>query len=123
MRPRALIAIVDDDSAARGAMVSLLEAMEFDARGFESALAFLGSDIRASTLCLVSDVRMPGMSGPDLHRMLHASGTAIPTILVTAYPDGSTQTAALEAGVHAYLAKPLDPDALLACILEALRAR
>ena len=122
MRPSVLIAIIDDDEAARDAMVSLVAAMGFQAKGFDSAFAFLASDDRTATSCLLSDVRMPGMSGLELYRSLLASGRRIPTILTTAYPDRSTQARALDAGVHGYLAKPFDPEVLLACLHAALRA-
>lgn len=109
-------------------MVSLVAAMGFDTRAFASASAFLTSDlrtcdIRSAAACLISDIRMPGMSGLELYRTLLASGRAIPTILVTAYPDDTTKARALEAGIHGYLAKPFDPEVLLACLHEALRAR
>jgi len=127
MPTSALIVVIDDDDSARAAMVSLVAAMSFDTRAFANASAFLTSDLRTSDIrsaaCLISDVRMPGMSGLELYLTLCASGRAIPTILVTAYPDDTTKARALEAGVHGYLAKPFDPEVLLACLHEALRAR
>jgi CheY-like chemotaxis protein len=74
----------------------------------------------ARTACLITDVRMPGMNGFDLYRHLVASGTPIPTVLVTAYPEDSTRARALKVGVGCYLAKPLEPDELLGCIRSAL---
>ena len=115
-----LIAIVDDDDSARDATLSLVRALGFAASGFRSAADYLGSGDMSQTACLIADVRMPGMSGPELYRHLVASGTPIPTVLVTAYPENSTRARALKAGVGWYLAKPLEPDELLGCIRSAL---
>jgi FixJ family two-component response regulator len=115
-----LIAIVDDDDSARNATMCLVRALGFVATGFQSATDYLESGDMPKTACLIADVRMPGMSGPELHRHLVASGTPIPTVLVTAYPEDSTRERALRAGVGWYLAKPVEPDELLGCIRSAL---
>ena len=118
----ARIAVIDDDAPALQATVSLIAAMGFEARGFESAYAFLASGLLATTDCLVSDIRMPGMSGVELYRRLLASDNAIPTILTTAYPDEPTRALAMAAGIDGYFAKPFDPEDLMACLRKALRA-
>lgn len=115
-----LVAIVDDDASAREALIALVRAMGFNAMGFASASAFLGAPERSSTACLLSDVRMPGMTGLDLHFSLAAAQRPVPTILVTAYPDDATRGHALAAGVIAYLAKPCSPDLLAHAIRGAL---
>lgn len=118
----ALVAIVDDDPAARDAVASLVSAMGYRTIACEGAAAFLSSDLRPTTACVISDVRMPGISGLELYRSLEDSGRAVPMILMTAYPDETTRASALAAGVHGYLAKPFDPETLLACIRKAIQA-
>jgi FixJ family two-component response regulator len=83
----------------------------------------LTSDAVRSTSCLIADVQMPGMSGLELRRRLAASGNAIPTILITAYPDDTVRAHAHEAGVIGYLTKPFSDDELIGCIDLALERR
>ena len=116
MSDDSLISIVDDDESAREAVAGLVRSLGFVAAEFESAADFLKSDHRSRTACLIADVRMPGMTGPELYRHLMASGTPIPTVLITAYADEAAHARALKAGIRCYLAKPLKPDELLACI-------
>jgi FixJ family two-component response regulator len=118
-----LIAIVDDDDLVREATVDLVRALGFAAAGFASASELLKSEDLPQMACLITDMRMPGMSGLELHAHLAGSGTPIPTILVTAYPEDSTRIRALEAGVRDYLEKPLDADQLLACVRSAVGQR
>jgi FixJ family two-component response regulator len=114
-----LISIVDDDEAAREAVVGLVRVLGFAAAAFRSAAEFLKSGCLLRTDCLIADMQMPGMTGFELYRHLVAAGQSIPTILVTAYPDEAVRAFALSAGVRCYLAKPLEPDALLGCIRSA----
>ena len=94
-------------------MMSLGYAVE----AFQSAAEFLASPLLASTACLVSDVQMPGMTEvTELHRHLVDAGHAIPTILVTAYPDEVVRRRALKDGVVCYLRKPVDDDHLERCL-------
>jgi FixJ family two-component response regulator len=115
-----LVAIVDDDESHRRATQSLLRAAGFATAVFEDAESFLNSAIRASTACLVTDMRMPGMSGLELHRALVACGAAIPTVLITAYAEDDTRLQALDAGIACFLGKPFAADDLLECIRGAL---
>jgi FixJ family two-component response regulator len=115
-----LISIVDDDESVREATKSLMRALGFLAETFGSAEEFLKSDRLHWTACLIADVQMPHMGGVELHRHLVASGVAIPTILMTAYPNRSVRTRALKAGIVSYLIKPFNKDDLLACIRSAL---
>jgi FixJ family two-component response regulator len=115
-----LISIVDDDESVREATKGLMRAVGFCADAFGNAEDFLKFDRLHSTDCLIADVQMPQMSGLELHRRLVESGVAIPTILITAYPDDSGRERALKAGVIGYLAKPFTMDDLLACIHAAL---
>jgi FixJ family two-component response regulator len=118
MPERPLIAIVDDDKSIRNATQDLLKAAGFSTATFEDAESFLGSASRASAACLVTDMRMPGMSGLELHQALVASGHGIPTVIITAHPEEWTQ--ARKAGITCYLIKPFAPDDLLECVREAL---
>jgi FixJ family two-component response regulator len=115
-----LIVIVDDDRSIRNAMQDLLKAAGFSAATFEDAESFLRSASCASAACLVADMRMPGMTGLQLHQELVASGHAISTIIVTAHPEELTQARARQAGITCYLIKPFTPDELLECVREAL---
>jgi FixJ family two-component response regulator len=120
MAHRPLVAIVDDDESLRNATRDLLRAAGFSTATFEDAESFLGSGSRASTACLVADMRMPGMTGLELYQALVASGDAIPTVIITAHPEEVTQSRAREAGITCYLSKPFEPDDLLECVREAL---
>lgn len=115
-----LVSIIDDDESAREAVAGLVRALGFDVAEFPGAADFLKSAQVSRTACLIADMRMPGMTGLDLYRHLITVGTPIPTVLVTAYPDEAVRARASKAGIRCYLAKPLEPDALLRCIRSAL---
>ena len=87
---------------------------------FADAESFLTSASEPRAACLVADMRMPGMSGLQLHQHLIASGAPIPTVLITAYPSDATRLRAHEAGIVCCLAKPFSPDELLECVRGAL---
>jgi FixJ family two-component response regulator len=118
-----VISIVDDDQSVREGTTDLLKSMGFDAEAFERAEDFLKSDRLHRTTCLIADVQIPGMTGLELHGRLVDSGTPIPTILITAFPDERDRTRALQTGVICYLIKPYDDDDLLACIRSALESK
>jgi FixJ family two-component response regulator len=120
MAERPLVVIVDDDNSFRNATSNLLKSAGFSTATFENAESFLGSTSRASAACLVADMRMPGMTGLELHQTLVLSGHGIPTVLITAHPEEVTQSRAREAGITCYLSKPFAPDELLECVREAL---
>jgi FixJ family two-component response regulator len=120
MPERPLVAIVDDDESHRRATQSLLRAAGFSTVVFGDAESFLSSAIHASTACLVTDMRMPGMSGLELYQALVASGETIPTVLVTAYTDDLTRLKARNAGITCFLGKPFAVEDLLECIRNAL---
>jgi FixJ family two-component response regulator len=115
-----LVAIVDDDKSIRNSTQDLLKAAGFSTVTFEDAESFLGWGSRASTACLVADIRMPGMTGLELHQELIASGHSIPTVIITAHPQELMQARAREAGITCYLSKPFEPDELLECVQNAL---
>jgi FixJ family two-component response regulator len=114
------IAVVDDDRSIRNATQDLLNAAGFSTFTFENAKSFLGSSVRASVACLIADMRMPGMSGLELHEHLAASGAGIQTVIITAHPEELTRDRAREAGITCFLAKPFTPDELLECVREAI---
>ena len=120
MPAKPLVAIVDDDPSMRDATSNLLEAEGMSTARFADAESFLESVDRLRPACLLADMRMPGMSGLELHGHLVAAGTAIPTILITAYASDETRLRAREAGIVCCLAKPFAPDELLACVGRAL---
>jgi FixJ family two-component response regulator len=115
-----LIAVVDDDRSIRNATQDLLNAAGFSTLTFENAKSFLGSSVRASAACLVADMRMPGMSGLDLHEHLATSGAGIPTVIITAHPEELTRERARRLGITCFLTKPFTPDELLQCVRKAL---
>src|SRR5258708_40055525 len=117
-----LIAIVDDDESIRDTTKDLLESAGFSAAVFARAASLLRSRRLNQVCCLIADMRMPKMTGLELHKHLVASNRAIPTILMTAYPDARAQAQAVKANVVCYLVKPFAADDLLACLRSALRS-
>ena len=115
-----LVAIVDDDRSIREATSNFLQAVGLCTATFDDARSFLQSARRRSTACLVTDVRMPGINGFELHQELIASGDGIPTVLITAYLDDSVRARARDAGIVCCLGKPFAPAELLHCVREAL---
>jgi FixJ family two-component response regulator len=118
-----LVAIVDDDESIRATTKDLLESAGFSAAAFARAASFLKSKRLSQVSCLIADMRMPNMTGLELHQHLVASKRAIPTILMTAYPDQRTQAQAMKANVVCYLIKPFAADELLACVRRAVQRR
>jgi FixJ family two-component response regulator len=120
MQEGSLIAVVDDDASIRIATQDLLKAAGYPTASFRDAKAFLDSPICARVACLVADIQMPGMTGLDLHEYLAASGTKIPTIIITAHPGELTRERALAAGITCFLIKPFAPDDLVDCVRKAV---
>lgn len=118
-----LISVIDDDESVREATRGLLRSFGFTIETFPSALDFLASAHLHETSCLIADIHMPAMTGLELHGRLVESGHAIPTILITAYPDESLRDRALKNGVICHLSKPFGADELLQCVHRALRQR
>ena len=120
MPERSLISIVDDDQPLLESMSRLMRSRGYTVQTFPSAADFLASPRLGETVCLIADVNMPGMNGDELHRRLINSGYAIPTILVTAYPDDVVQARALKDGIVYFLRKPVDENHLVDCIRSVL---
>src|SRR4051812_13668087 len=115
-----IIAIVDDDELVRSALQGLMKSAGFATRTFESAEDFLNSGQHRQTACLLTDIRMPGMSGLDLQATLNADNCRIPTIFITAHGDEKLRVRALRAGAVEFLAKPFDDEVLLESVRAAL---
>ena len=115
-----LIAIVDDDESIRNALQGMMKAVGFKTQAFSSAEDFLKSGQQSQTACLITDIRMPGMSGLDLQAKLNADNCKIPTIFITAHGDAKLRIQALRAGAVEFLAKPFDDEVLLESVRAAL---
>jgi FixJ family two-component response regulator len=115
-----LVAIVDDDDSVRGTLQELLRSAGFPSRAFESAEEFLGSGHQQDTACLITDIRMPGMSGLELQAKLNAERCKIPTIFITAHGDEEMRLRALRAGAVEFLPKPFDDEILIESVRAAL---
>jgi FixJ family two-component response regulator len=115
-----LVVIVDDDDSVRSALEGLLKAVGLPAQAFASAEGFLESGQQHQTACLITDIRMPGMSGLDLQAKLNAERCRIPIIFITAHGDAKMRMQALRAGAVEFLAKPFDDEVLLENIRAAL---
>ncbi len=115
-----LISIIDDDDAHRSSLENLIRSVGLRAQGFSSAEAFLSSNRMPETRCLVLDVRMPEMSGPELQRRMAVANSPIPIIFITAHEDDAQRTQAFEAGAVAFLHKPFYEEELLHAIDAAL---
>ena len=121
MVTRALISVVDDDESVRESLPDLLKEFGFEARTFSSAEDFLASESIAETKCLVLDVAMPGMSGPDLQRELTRREQSIPIVFITAHRDDTVRPRLIAAGAVDCLFKPFEPTDLLEALNAALR--
>ena len=121
MPKASLVSVVEDDRFFRESMRRLMRSLGYSVEAFPTAADFLASPRLAETACLITDVHMPVMTGLELHRRLIEAGYAIPTILVTGYPDEDVRTRALKDGVVCYLRKPVDQEHLLRCVRAALR--
>ena len=119
---RALLSVVDDDESIRESVPDLIKEFGFAARAFPSAEAFLSSGCVDETSCLILDIAMPGMSGPELYQELKRRGEKIPVIFITAQKDETIRARALEQGAAGFLLKPFSDAALLAAIKTALQA-
>jgi FixJ family two-component response regulator len=120
MPDTSLVSIVDDDLFFRESMRRLMRSLAYNAEAFGSAADFLAFPRLAETQCLIADVNMPAMTGIELYRHLTDTGRAIPTILVTAYPNDVDRTRTLNEGVVCYLRKPVDEQHLKRCLRAAL---
>jgi two-component system response regulator FixJ len=119
----AVVYVIDDDDAVRKSLTFLLKTAGLDARTHESATSFLDHLPQLRTGCIVTDVRMPGMSGLDLLRRLKERQIAVPVIVITGHGDVPLAVEAMKLGASDFLEKPFDDEALLAAINVALRGQ
>jgi FixJ family two-component response regulator len=115
-----MVAIVDDDESVRASLLALMKEAGLRAQAFASAEEFLDSGQQEETGCLVTDIRMPGMSGLDLQEKLNEEDFRIPTIFITAHGDTKMRMQALRSGAVEFLAKPFDDETLLKTIRVAM---
>jgi two-component system response regulator FixJ len=116
------IALIEDDEAALESLRLLLESRGVSVCGFASAEAFLASLGEGKPECVVSDVRLPGLSGVDLQRTLKAQGSDVPVILITGHGDIAMAVTAMKDGAFDFVEKPYDAEQLIANIQRALAA-
>ena len=121
MATRSLVSIVDDDESVRESLPDLVRQFGFAAAAFSSAEAFLASDVVSETRCLLLDVAMPGMSGPDLQQELIHRRRTIPIVFITANGDRTIRPSLLAQGAMECLFKPFSEAALLDALNAALR--
>jgi FixJ family two-component response regulator len=120
--PRLLVAVIDDDESVRESLPDLLREFGYAVETFASSEEFLASGDLGGTRCLILDVAMPGMSGPELHRELQRRGGAIPVVFITAHSDDTVRPRLLAQGAVDCLFKPFTESALLTAIRAAVRA-
>jgi FixJ family two-component response regulator len=120
---QSLISIIDDDGSFLDSMRRLLKSLGYDVAAFRSAGQFLASAKLNSTACVIADVQMPLMTGVELFEHLIATKNAIPTILVTGYPNVQVEERMRTLGVECYLRKPLDEAVLIGCLRSACARR
>jgi FixJ family two-component response regulator len=118
--PRPTVSVVDDDESVRESVPDLLKELGFAANAFSSAEQFLSSVLLDKTMCLVLDVAMPGISGPDLQQELLRRGVTIPIVFITANADHGVRSRLLAQGAIECLVKPFSAEALLGAVNAAL---
>ena len=115
-----IVAIIEDDESYRDAVQRLLKSAGLPVQSFDSAEAFLNSGQQHKTGCLISDIRMPGMSGLELQSKLNSDHCPIPTIFITAHGDEKMRLQAMRGGAVKFLMKPFNAETLLEAIRTAL---
>ena len=122
MSENALISIIDDDALAGDGIRELVESLGYRAIAFNSAEHFLGSSMISQTMCVITDVQMPGLNGLELQETLQSQGRHIPVILITAYANEKQRARAMNGGAVGFLSKPFNEEALVSC-LTAIKSR
>jgi FixJ family two-component response regulator len=117
-----MVALVEDDDSYRVAVQRLLKSAGFLVQSFATAEDFLRSGRQHETGCLITDIRMPGMSGLDLQAKLNADHCLIPTIFVTAHGDEDMRLQAMRGGAVKFMVKPFDGEILLESVRAAFEA-
>jgi FixJ family two-component response regulator len=115
-----MVSIVDDDDLMRAALQGLLKSAGLPTQAFASAEEFLRSGHQHDTACLITDIRMPGVSGLELQAKLNRDHCRIPTIFITAHGDAKMRMQAMRAGAMEFFAKPFDDEVLLESVRAAM---
>ena len=123
MAIRSLVSVVDDDESVRESLPDLLRELGFEVEAFSSGEEFLASECVGETKCLILDIAMPGMTGPDLQRELKLRRKEIPIVFITAHRDETVRPQVLEQGAVECLFKPFSDTALLDAVNAALRVK
>ena len=119
-KARPLLSVVDDDESVSESLPDLLRELGFAARAFSSAQEFLASGFLDQTSCLILDIAMPGMSGPELQQELKHRGKQVPIIFITGQRNETIRARLLKQGAAGFLLKPFSDAALFAAIKTAL---
>ena len=117
-----MVAVIEDDESYRDAVERLLKSAELSVQSFGSAEAFLNSGQQHETGCLITDIRMPGISGLELQSKLNSDHCPIPTIFITAHGDEKMRLQAMRGGAVKFLVKPFDGETLLEAVRVALNS-
>lgn len=120
MQSSGMVHVIDDDEALRESLLFLLNAAKFQVRSYESAEAFLDAMGHAEAGCIITDVRMPGMTGLELIRRLKTSHAAFPVIVISGHADVPLAVEAMKLGAVEFLEKPFEEGALISAVLGAL---
>jgi two-component system, LuxR family, response regulator FixJ len=118
---KATVDVIDDDEAIRQSLAFLLQAAKLEVKTYSTAMAFLDALPDAASGCVITDVRMPGMSGVELLRRLKELKISVPVIVITGHGDVALAVEAMKAGAVDFLEKPFDDDVLLASVQSALK--
>lgn len=122
MSREALIAVIDDDDSFRGALIDCLDSLGYEVRGFPCAEDFIAwDDEQGSCNCVITDIRMPGMSGLDLKGLLATRGSTVPVIMISAHADRKLEARVEASGAVCLLRKPFETDALIDSLGRALK--
>lgn len=117
-----IIAVVDDDTRVQEGLENLFSSVGFETALFSTAESFLEAKILPVLLCLITDVKMPGMSGVDLLKMIRATNVDLPIIIISGHHDSEDSSLFLDLGANAFVAKPFDTRLLLEAVNELTRA-
>jgi len=117
-----LISVIDDDESMLLALAGLLRSFGYVVKTYRSAEDFIQSGLTSPSLCVITDIQMPGLSGIELKRWLDARSSTVPVIMITARAEAHLQTEALASGAACLLKKPFEADALLACLKHTVNA-
>jgi FixJ family two-component response regulator len=116
-----IVSVIDDDESFRIALVGLLRSLGYEAQGFASAVEFMNCAGEGSCDCIITDFKMPGMSGLDLIELLNARGSTVPVVMVTGCSDPGLEARAVACGAVCLLTKPFGADALIGYLEGALK--